>query len=109
MPASTKTPTYPWPQVDKATQILIEVATASLAVTRNISGSRVDFPAQCHLLATLAAQVKISLDSVVFAARHDGYSWEEIARFIGTDKKRAVETYGDLCASLPSRTQRKPT
>jgi hypothetical protein len=96
----------PYTNVD--TSAVMDHAVCELADRRFVS--RLDVPAQLHLLASLIAQADGWMAEQVTVARADGTSWADIGRLIGANataarKRWAPQTHPTANSSGPGQHQ----
>jgi DNA-directed RNA polymerase specialized sigma24 family protein len=78
---------------DNLTEGLVDDAVESLIVMR--AGSPNDGGAQLSVLTSLIEELDSRVPEAVFAARDQGYTWQEIAERLRVAESTARQHYGD--------------
>jgi hypothetical protein len=97
---------YIAPATAADTEQVIEHAIDTLGTLRQMP-SHDDPGATLHLLTSLIAQAQQRLTRAVADARHQNYSWAQIADLLGVTRASAWQHYGRHTTS-PDRTQVGP-
>ena len=78
---------------DNLTEGLVDDAVESLVIMR--AGSPNDGGAQLSVLTSLIEELDSRIPEAVFAARDQGYTWQEIAERLRMAESTARQRYGD--------------